>query len=290
MKSKTGHPLLEIHIAVFFFGLAGLFGKWLSCSSTCIVFGRTAIAALTLFGMILLTGQWRKPKHLGVIIFMGALLAVHWIAFFKSIQLATVAIGLVTFSTFPAFVALLEPWFFKQKFKGIDLLRGGVIILGVALIIPQWTLSNPASLGTLWGLFSGFSFALLTILNKSQVNETPPVLIAALQNGFAALFLLPFAAVQIGRLTPPAIGKLLFLGIFCTALAHWLFIRSLKTIRAQLASLITALEPVYGVIFAFLILHEVPTPRTLLGGGLIIGTIILATLARQNSETEGHTQ
>lgn len=285
MKPMTARPLLEIHIAVFFFGLAGLFGKWLNSPPGFIVLGRTAIASCALLSIIIGLKQWQRPKHWGMIVTMGALLAVHWVAFFQSIQLATVAIGLLTFSTFPAFVALLEPWVFKQKFKWMDLILGSVILMGVALIVPQWNLENPASLGTLWGLFSGFSFAVLAILNKSQVHHTPPLIIAALQNGFAALFLLPFVFSHIETVSMATLGKLAFLGICCTALAHWLFIRSLKTLRAQLVSLITALEPVYGVIFAFIFLKEIPSVRTLLGGTLIIGTIIFATRKRGQSGT-----
>jgi len=77
---------------------------------------------------------------------------------------------------------------------------------------------------------------------------------------------------------------LVILGVFCTALAHVLFIRSLVQVKAQLASIIASLEPVYGIIFAFVLLGEVPALRTILGGVIILGTIMLSTMKRRSNE------
>jgi len=70
---------------------------------------------------------------------------------------------------------------------------------------------------------------------------------------------------------------LLILGVLCTAVAHTLFIESLAVLRTQTASVISALEPVYGIVLAALLLGEVPNLRTLLGGGLVIGTTVWAS-------------
>jgi drug/metabolite transporter (DMT)-like permease len=76
------------------------------------------------------------------------------------------------------------------------------------------------------------------------------------------------------------------LGIFCTALAHVLFIKSLVHIRTQLASIIACLEPVYGILFAFALLGEIPALRTILGGGIILGTIVAASMNRYANKTK----
>ena len=70
---------------------------------------------------------------------------------------------------------------------------------------------------------------------------------------------------------------LLALGILCTALAHTLFIGSLRRVSAHTASVVAALEPVYGIALAALLLGEVPSPRTLVGALLILGAALLAT-------------
>ena len=70
---------------------------------------------------------------------------------------------------------------------------------------------------------------------------------------------------------------LALLGVFCTALSHGLFIKGLRYVKAQLASITAGLEPVYGVLFAFLFLGEVPSLRIALGGLIILGTTVFAS-------------
>ena len=76
---------------------------------------------------------------------------------------------------------------------------------------------------------------------------------------------------------------LLLLGVVFTALAHTLFIRSMRTIKAQQASIIISLEPVYGIVLAALLLSEIPTVRMLIGGGLILGAAIY-TMRRSKTD------
>jgi drug/metabolite transporter (DMT)-like permease len=96
--------------------------------------------------------------------------------------------------------------------------------------------------------------------------------------------LFPFLIFQDFTLQPSDYVLLVILGVFCTALAHVLFIRSLVQVKAQLASIIASLEPVYGIIFAFVLLGEVPALRTILGGVIILGTIMLSTMKRRSNE------
>ena len=112
--------MLEIHIAVFLFGLAGLFGKWLALSPMLIVFGRTFFASLVLGAILFFSKKPFRTKSrqdLAVLVLLGVILAVHWITFFHSIQISNVAVGLLTFSTFPLFVTFIEPYFFKEKLQ-----------------------------------------------------------------------------------------------------------------------------------------------------------------------------
>src|SRR5882724_832360 len=82
--------LLSLHAAVALFGFAGLFGKWIALPPTTIVLGRTVVAALALGTMLAVRrqGRARFEWRLGV---NGALLALHWVAFFQAIQIAGVA-------------------------------------------------------------------------------------------------------------------------------------------------------------------------------------------------------
>jgi drug/metabolite transporter (DMT)-like permease len=99
--------------------------------------------------------------------------------------------------------------------------------------------------------------------------------------------------VWVGRAAIPALSLrdlslIVVLGLACTALAHTLFIASLRRVSAHVASVVAALEPVYGIALAALLLHEIPTLRTLVGAVLIVGAALYATRSRKAFEHEGH--
>lgn len=282
MEAKN-KGLIEIHTAVFLFGLAGLLGKIISLSALHIVFGRTAFASIALAVLLKITKtkiQIKSGRDWIVLFIIGVVLAVHWFAFFQSIKVSSVAIGLITFSTFPLFVTFMEPYFFRERLTLFNIVLAVMVFLGLLLVIPAFDLENNITQGVVWGVLSGFTFAVLSLLNRKYVAAYESTVIALFQNGVASLVLLPFVLAL--PLEVQALDYVLipFLGIFCTAAAHTLFISSLKQIKAQLASLIAGLEPVYGILLALVILNEVPALRTWLGGAIILGTIFIASFKR----------
>jgi len=112
------------------------------------------------------------------------------------------------------------------------------------------------------------------------VKTYSPLVIASYQNSFAALALVPFFLVDPVLPTAGEFFLLALLGIFCTALAHVLFIQALTRIKAQLASLIACLEPVYGILLALVLLREIPALRTAAGGLIIVLTTFVAVRRR----------
>ncbi len=277
---NPAYGLIQIHLAVLLFGLSGLFGKFLSCSPVYIVLGRCVFAAISLMGFFIWIQKDWKPLRmdkvmLGMLAAQGLLLAIHWLCFFHAIQLSGVGLGLVTFSTFPLFVTILEPFVFHEPLQKKDIATSLTVFAGIILVVPDMDLSNQITAGAFWGILSGATFAILSIVNRKTILSCSSVAIAFYQDSFAGLFLLVPALLM--PLELPAftdIFSLIFLGTVCTALAHTLFIQSLSSIRAQTASIITCLEPLYGTILAFLLLHEIPAWQTLAGGILIIGASI----------------
>ena len=151
-----------------------------------------------------------------------------------------------------------------------------MILLGVLITIPEFSFENRMFLGILAGMISSLSYAVLTIINKSTADRISSTLTAFYEQAAAAVVLLPF--VMSIRVQPSVsdILLLLFLGIITTALAHTLFIYSLKTLPAQLAGVCSAMETVYSILFALLLLGEVPTIREILGAVIIICAVFIA--------------
>jgi drug/metabolite transporter (DMT)-like permease len=273
--------LLEIHFAVFLFGVSGLFGKLLSLPAIIIVLGRVAFSSIFLLLLLLYIKKdikLKEKKHYFYLIIMGIILAIHWTTFFQSIQVSTVATGLLAFSTFPIFVTFLEPYFFKEKIRLSNILVAAITFLGVILVIPSFEFGNSTTQGVLWGLVSGFTYAILSILNKKYVKEYSSVVIAFYEQFIAAIVLIPFYFLQKPIFQLNDIFLLALLGIVFTGISHLLFINGLKNIKAQTAGIISSLEPVYGIIFAAFLLSEIPSIREALGGMVILGAVFYSTI------------
>lgn len=277
--------LVKIHIAVLFFGLAGLFGKVVNQPPTTIVFGRVFFAMA-----FLLPALWYRKQGLKLVrstdylalLLQGLILAIHWSTFFKSIQVSTVAVGLITFSTFPIFVTFFEPVFLKEKFRFADVVLALVTFMGVLLVVPAFSLDNTTTQGALWGITSGLTFALLSILNRKYARAYSSLVVAFYQDAAAALVLVPFLFIPAPIITIQDILLMALLGIVFTGVAHSLFIKGLATVKAQTASIIASLEPVYGILAAALFLGELPTARELYGGTIILVAAIYATARKTN--------
>lgn len=278
IKNKS---LMEIHLAVFLFGLSGLFGKLLSLPSMIIVLGRVFFSSIFLFVIMLYLKKdikLKQQKDYFYLIVMGVILAIHWSTFFKSIQVSTVAIGLLTFSTFPVFVTFLEPCFFKEKIKLSDIVVAIVTFLGVVLVIPKFEMGSNLTQGVLWGVISGFTYAILSMLNRKYVKEYSSSVIAFYEQLVATIVLVPFLFLQKPDFQTRDILLLIILGIVFTGISHSLFISGLKNIKTQTAGIISSLEPVYGITFAVFLLREIPTLKEILGGIIILGTVFYSTI------------
>lgn len=276
--------LAATHLATLLFGLAGLFAKWIPEPSSVIVFGRVFFASLILFplirGLKLRIRPFSKIDSLYLFI-LGGLLALHWITFFHSIKVSTVAIGLLSYSTFPVFTSILEPILLKENFYLFNLMAAGLCLFGVFYLVPSFDSQQPLFQGVLWGITAGFTFSLLTIANRRLTHRYQSLVIAFYQDAGATVFLLPLIILRSSLPEPIDLVKLAFLGIFCTAAAHSLFIQGMKRISAATASIISSLEPVYGIILAYFFLKEIPAFRTLIGGTIILLSVILVSIRRR---------
>ena len=276
--------LLQLNLAVLLFGFTGLFGKWLSLAPLVIVFGRVSFAFVGVALLMFFSRRnvkLKRHRDFGPLLLLGILLAAHWITFFASIQVSNVAICLISFSTAPVLIALLEPLFFPaESLKARNVLVAIVVTVGVAVATPTWNLDNSATQGILWGLASGLALAFLSLLNRQLVAHYSPLIITFYQMGIVAMLLLPAVWIMRPKVTPHDLTLLAWLGIVFTGGAQLLFLRGMRGVSARLASLINSgMEVIYGLILAALILHEIPGARTLIGGAIILG----ATLYAMNS-------
>jgi drug/metabolite transporter (DMT)-like permease len=280
------YALLQLHISVLLFGGAGLFAKYITISAGGIVLGRALIAAAfmllghLLLGKILILPKQKKDwiSFVG----LGSVLAVHWVSFYACIKMTTIAIGVLTFSTFPVFTILLMALIDRKVPHCRNILLSIVALGGVALLFTPSELEANNIWGILLGVLAGLTCAILTIYSQRMLESYSSVQVAFYQNGIAGLLLVPLYGLDIlENTTGMEYLYLLLLGIVFTAVAHILFINSMEEASPQTASLVASLEPVYGIAFAWLLLNEIPTWSVLLGGILILGVAFVASVSEE---------
>lgn len=270
-----------LHIGALMFGLTGVFGKLAAASAAVIVLGRAGFAVIALAGFAALSRRTRwyslTLKDARSLLISGGLLAAHWVSFFVAVKVAGVAIATLGFASFPAFTVLLEGLIFRERIHFNEGVLVMLVSVGLVLVTPSFDLASQATEGLLWAIASGLTFSLLSLNNRANAGRVPAVQAAMWQNALVALCLLPFAAPQLNSVRPLDWLWIGLLGVLCTGVAHSLFVASLAVIKARTAAVVFALEPVYGITLAWLLFHETPTLRMLLGGALIIIAIVVSS-------------
>ncbi|WP_461812709.1 DMT family transporter [Faecalimonas sp.] len=279
--------LISVHLAVLLFGISGLFAKMINLSGIIITFGRVLFSSIFLFFVLKIRRENIRlecgKKYVEMFV-AGIILAVHWTTFMFSIQMSTVAIGTITFSTFPLFVTFLEPYVFHEKLKISNICSAVIMMVGVFCIVPEFELGNRMTQGILLGMICSFSYAILSLWNRKFASDYSGSIISFYEQGFATIVLLPSLFIIKPQVTMMDMGGLLLYGILCTAMAHSLFIEGLKYIRVQTAGIISSLESVYGIIAAALVLREIPGKKEIIGGIIILGVVFFTTIKQDTGE------
>jgi drug/metabolite transporter (DMT)-like permease len=274
------NALLAIHLGALMFGLSGVFGKLAASTPLIITLGRAGFAVVALLlAAQMLPNKGTQPtarQRFGLLL-GGVLLGGHWLTFFLAVKVAGVGIATLGFASFPAFAILLEGMLFRERTRPVEFGLVALVCFGLLLVTPQFDLGSQSTLGLLYGIVSGLTFALLSLLNRAVTRDVDPVQAALWQNGTILLCLLPFTWSSLPAV--PAMDWLWLglLGVFCTGLAHSLFVASLKVLKARTTAVIFALEPVYGITIAWWLFNEQPTARMLVGGALIILASVIAS-------------
>jgi drug/metabolite transporter (DMT)-like permease len=200
----------------------------------------------------------------------GVLLGLHWVTYFHAMQVSSVAIGMIALFTYPVITIYLEPLVKGARPKRADIYCGFIVLFGVYLMVPNFSLESNTTLGVLWGISSALLFSMRNVIQRHYLSEyTGEVSIFYQGSVIAVMFM--FFVGEIPSFDNTYIWiQLLVLGAIFTALPHALFASSLRYLNAKTVSLLACLQPVYGTTFALLILKEQPAMMTLIGGAIVV--------------------
>ncbi len=283
--------LLFIHIAVLLYGCSSFFVKLIPMSVWVLTLGRA------LFSMIFLY-FFMRVKHLDFRlsrlrdyfwnILAGLLLTIHWFFFIMSVQVSKVSIGTITFATYPMFVMFIEPYVFKEKFQYKNLISLVMICIGIAFLIPAFELDNMVTLGIIYGIISSLSFAILSTINRRLALKYEGVVITFYEQTVSVLvmtLIISFIRPYLGEGNVIHFIELIIYGVIFTAIAHSLYVSGLTSVKAQTASIISVLEPVYSIFLAILFLDERLYYQEMIGTLFILGAVIFTTMMNRKVES-----
>jgi drug/metabolite transporter (DMT)-like permease len=276
---------IQLHIAVLLAGLTGILGRLITLNEGWLVWWRLLFASVTMWILFGFMKRLQKISRADMIQIMGigVIAALHWVSFFGSIKYANVSVALVCFSAVGFFTAIFEPLVTRHRFNPIDIVLGLVVMIGIYIIFhfdPQY------KIGIAIGIVSAMLGALFPIFNRQllQRMNAETLITYELSAGWLSLCLiLPFYF----QLSPASYymptnadwAWLLVLAWLCSVWAFQLSANALKKISAFTVNLSYNLEPVYGIVLAFIIFkeNEYLRPEFYLGLVLIIGSVVVQT-------------
>lgn len=280
VKNTSLTHLLEINLAMLFVSTSGALGRYIDLPIPLIIVSRSILAILVL----LLYCKWKgfsfkiaKKDRLSIFA-SGIFLGLHWLTYFYSLKLSNVAIGMLSLFTYPIITSFLEPLLLKIKFQRIHFLLGALVLTGIYFLVPSFDLNNSYTVAIGVGLLSALFYALRNIILKKRT---------ASYNGSS---LMCFQLIVISVLMSPVFlfyetdgfasqwQWLLVLAILTTAIGHTLFLNSFKHFSITTASILSSVQPIFGIIIAALFLKEIPTLMTVVGGLLILSSVVVESV------------
>lgn len=281
--------LFHLHFIVLVLGFTGVLGRLISISAFELVWYRMALSSLGMLVWLLFTKQLVVPtvKQISKYLLTGSVVALHWICFFGSIKASTVSVALACFAATTLFVSLIEPLLGRRKISYLELVLG-VVIIGALLIIFKF--ETHYYIGIVLGVLAALLGAVFMVLNKQFQLSDKAVTITLYEmiGGFLtlSLFIIPYASFESLNFTLQGNDLLwiLILAFVCTCYAFMASIKVMRSLSAYQVVLTINLEPVYGIILAYIVYKdaELMTPQFYLGTLILVFTVILYSIIKKN--------
>ncbi|QWX84500.1 DMT family transporter [Cellulophaga sp. HaHaR_3_176] len=272
---------IHLHFIVFIWGFTAVLGKLITLDSVPLVWYRMLIAVLLTYIFIKVKKISLKisPKKIATMAIVGAVIALHWFTFFQAIKISNVSVALATLSTGAFFTALLEPIIYKRKVIAYEIFFGLIVIFGLYII---FKVETEYAEGIIMALISAFLAAIFSLMNGKLIQTDKPSVISfyELLSGVACItiYLLFSKGFTTDFFTVSQNDwiYLFILASICTTYAFIASIKVMKFLTPYTVMLTTNLEPVYGIILAFIFLgdSEKMNPLFYLGAFIILSTVI----------------
>jgi drug/metabolite transporter (DMT)-like permease len=276
---------LLLHGIILIWGFTGILGKLIHLDAYVLVWYRLWIAVFGLGIYLLIRRQdfHSSPAELLKLVGTGIVVGLHWMTFYKAIELSTASLGILCLSTTTLHVTWLEPLIIKKRFSLIEFILGLIVIFGIYFVASDFDSREYEALK--YGLLSALLAAMFSVFNAHLSQDISPPKMSFYEL-LSAFFLLSIILCFSGKINSELFKMsysdalwLCFLGLICTSFAFLASIEVVKRLGAFTASLSINLEPVYTIILAIVILHE----NELLSNRFYIGATVIVLVVIANA-------
>lgn len=259
-------------------GSSGAFGRYLELPAELSIAIRCILGAFFLGIFCLIRGvsfRLNSRKDFLNLVLISILVLFHWTTYFISLQKSTVAIAMLSLFTYPIFTTFLEPLFYRSRLEPIHILMAILTLVGIGLLAPSLDLNDEHLQGILWGLASAVGYACRNLIVKKQVGVYSGMTLMFYQLLIGGLLFSPlFFFYDLG----PAVEQwvpLVGLSLITTAIGHTMFVITLRHFTVTSMSIMSTIQPIYGILIGMVFLGEIPGLRAIAGGALILVTVVL---------------
>lgn len=290
-------PALVIAVAILGVSWASILVRWSGASAYVLAFWRLALSLGVVGAALTFTHGWRqlvevRRSDLVLLALAGALLAFHFVTFFTSLELTTVASATLFVNLHPLFSAGLSVLVLRERPARGEWVGILVAIAGAAVIGGASLAMNPGAVkGNMLALVGAVLVAGYFVIGRLLRQGLGIWAYAGWVYFFAALILLPFILGRGETLVDyPARDWWIFVGLAAgpMLLGHTGFNWALRYVRAYIVNLAVLGEPIGAGLLAWWLLggQEVPGPSTVLGGALILLGLAISVYSRRERMRE----
>lgn len=281
MQENHTKNLAFLLLATLFISTSGVLGRYIAMPPEAIILFRALFAAVFIYlfcriKKVDLTIHSKKDKISFLVsgFFMGA----HWVTYFYALKLSNVAIGMLSMFTFPIMTAFLEPFFSKQKLSLVHVFLALLVLIGIYFLVPDFSIENDQAKGILFGIFSALCYSLRNLITKKSVTDYNSSAIMLFQLIIVSIILIPVLFLSDISNLESQFPYIILVALITTAIGHTMLVNSLQYFSVSTASIIGSIQPIFGIIIAYIFINEVPNKNTFIGGTLILITVIIESL------------
>lgn len=300
MESRYIKANAQVIAASVIYGFAGIFFLYVkNMAAGPVVFCQLLLGFLVLAVYLAATGKLSGIRLRGkrkIMLLLGAWHAGVMLSYYTAVSFTNVSMSVLLLYTAPLYVLLVAPVILKEKISTKNLaalalsLTGVVVVVGPESVMPGTSGAGSDYLfGVLMGLFSGFFYACIIMTSRYLRDEYSGLEQLFFSTGVTLMLLFPFMLQVSSAALLENLPVLLFLGVMITSVGSILYFTGLEHVRAQNASIISLLEPVSAIFFAYLILNNPVSRSTMLGCILILASSLILSLENEN-KTESETR